>query len=97
MQPSKVKRTSHKYIVIVGGNAQLESKLLSSTVFCMIAASTASADLSSKIHLLLHCPIGSLAERFCFLRCFSSSSNAIFSGMLVKILVFPDRDGLDVF
>ena len=63
----------------------------------MMAAATVSADLNSKICLLLRCPIGSLAERFYFLRCFSFSSNAIFSGVLVKILVFPDRDGLDVF
>ena len=49
----------------------------------MMAAATASADLSSKICLPL--------------RCFSLSSNVIFSGVLVKILVFPDRDGPDVF
>ena len=63
----------------------------------MMAAATASADLNSKICLFLGCPIGSLVERFCFLRRFSFSSNAIFSGVLVKIFVFPARDGLDVF
>ena len=57
-------------------------------VFCMMVAATASADLSSKIYLLLRCLIGSLAERFCFLRCFSFSSYAISLVCWSKFLFF---------
>ena len=63
----------------------------------MGAAATSFAEFELKsLCFLLARITGFVEEQFDFLRCFSFSfsSNAIFSGVLVQILIFPNRDRL---